>query len=199
MNTPPALAERVTALEYAVFEQFPATMKAMTHGATHLYERTVANGEAIAGLRVDMGSLEATLHKEVAGLKVAINLQGDRLRQELGEATSGFRADVTGLRELMDARFQKADGQFNAVRADMAHQFNAVDQRFQTVDGQLNAVRADMAQRFNAVDQRFEAVDQRFNAVDQRFEAVDQRFDGVEQRLDTLDTKLDTILSELRK
>ena len=90
MTTPLGLAERVTTLEYAVFEQFPATMAAMTHGATHIYERTVANGEALAGVRVDIGSLEATLHKEVADLKVAINLQGDRLRQELGDATSGF-------------------------------------------------------------------------------------------------------------
>jgi septation ring formation regulator EzrA len=181
-------------------------MAAMTHGATHIYERTVANGEAIAGLRVDMAALQA-----------AINLQGDRLRQELGDATSGFRADVTGLRELMDARFQKVDGQFNAVRADIAQRFSVVDQRFQKVDGQFNAVRADIAQRFNAVDQRFEAVDQRFDAVDQRFDAVDQRFDAVDQRFDAvdqrfdgvdtqlrdlradMDAKLDTILSQLRK
>jgi len=185
MTTPLGLAERVTTLEYAVFEQIPATMAAMRHGTTHIYERTVANGEAIAGLKVDIGSVEATLHKEVADLKVAISLQGDWLRRELGDATSGFRADVTGLRELMDARFQKVDGQFNAVRADMAQRFNAVDERFKKVDGQFNAVRADM--------------DRRFSAVDQRFSAVDQRFDGVDQRLDTLDAKLDTILSELRK
>jgi hypothetical protein len=124
----------------------------MTHGATHIYERTVANGEALAGLRVDIGSLEATLHKEVSDLKVAVNLQGDRLRQELGDATPGFRADVTGLRELMDARFQKVDGQFNAIRADTA-------------------------QRFNAVDQRFEAVDRRFDGVDQRLDTLDAKLD----------------------
>jgi tetrahydromethanopterin S-methyltransferase subunit G len=188
MTTPLGLAERVTALEYAVFEQIPATMAAMTHGATLIYQETVTNGQAIAGLRVDMGSLEATLHKEVADLKLAINLQGDRLHKELGAATSGFRADVTGLRELMDTRFQKVDGQFNAIRVDMDQRFDAVDQRFETVD-----------QRFDAVDQRFETVDQRFDAVDQRFETVDQRFDAVDQRLDTLDAKLDTILSELRK
>jgi tetrahydromethanopterin S-methyltransferase subunit G len=165
MTTPLELAERVTTLEYAVFEQFPATMAAMTHGATLIYEETVNNGQAIAGLRVDMGSLEATLHKEVADLKVAINLRGDRLHKELGGATSGFRADVTGLRELMDARFQKVDGQFNAIRADMA-------------------------QRFNAVDQRFEAVDQRFDAVDQRFDRVDQRLDTFDAKLDTILSEL---------
>jgi len=70
MTIPLALEERVTALEYAVFHQFPATMAAMRHGTTHLYAETVANGEAIAGLRVDMAALEASL-------KAAIHLQGD--------------------------------------------------------------------------------------------------------------------------
>jgi hypothetical protein len=153
----------------------------MAHSSNLIYERTVNNGEAMAGLRVDIGSLETRLGKEVAELKMAINLQGDRLRQDLTDATSGFRADVTGLRELMDARFQKVDGHLKGIGADM-------DQRFEAVD-----------QRFEAVDQRFEAVDQRFDAVDRRFDAVDRRFDGVDQRLDTLDGKLDTILAELRR
>ena len=174
MTTPLGLAERVTTLEYAVFEQIPATMAAMRHGTAHLYAQTVANGEAIAGLKVDMAALQA-----------AISLQGDSLRTELGAATTGLRFDMTGLRESMDMRFQKVDSQFNGLRADM-------DQRFEAVD-----------QRFDAVDQRFDAVDQRFETVDQRFETVDQRFDGLDTQLRELradmDAKLDTILGELRK
>jgi hypothetical protein len=174
MTTPLGLAERVTTLEYAVFEQIPATMAAMTHGATLHHAETVANGAAIAGLKVDMAALQASLHQEVSRLKAAIDLQGDRLHKELGAVTAGFRADITRVRETMDMRFQKVDGQFNALRVDMD-------------------------QRFDGVDQRFQAVDQRFEAVDRRFDGVDQRFDGVDQRLETLDAKLDTILSELRR
>ncbi len=143
MTIPQALEERVTTLEYAVFHQIPATMAAMTHGATHHYAETVANGEAIAGLHVNLAALEASLHGHMANLKAAIDLQGDSLRKELGVATAGFRADVTGLRETMSMRFQKVDGQFNAVHAEMNHRFEAVDQRF------------------DAVDQRFEGIDTR--------------------------------------
>ena len=178
MTTPQALEERVTPLEYAVFEQFPATVAAMTHGTTLIYAETVANGEAIAGLRVDMTALQTSFHREVsdvrgdvAGLKAAIDLQGDSLRKELAVATAGFRADVTGLRETTSMRFQKVDGQFNAVHAEM--------------------------------NQRFDAVDQRFDAVDQRFDAVDQRFEGIDSQLRDLgadmNAKLDAILGELRK
>jgi len=168
----------MTPLEYAVFEQFPATIDAMNHGVTRLYAETVANGEAIAGLRVDMAALQTSLHRDVTDLKAAMDLQGDNLRKELGVATVGFRADVTGLREMVGMRLQKVDGQFKAVQADM-------DQRFDTVD------------------QRFDTVDLRFAAVDQRFDTVDQRFENVETQLRDLradmDAKLDTILSELRR
>ena len=106
---------------------------------------------------------------------MAINLQGDRLRKDLGVAQPGVPADVTGLRESMDVRFQKVDGQLQ--RPPRRHG---------------PALRRGRPQRVRAIDQRFDA-------VDQRFDGVDQRFDGVDQRLDTLDAKLDTILSELRK
>ena len=122
MTIPRALEERMTPLEFAVFEQFPATVAAMTHGTTLIYAETVANGEAIAGLRVDMTALQTSFHREVsevrgdvAGLKAAIDLQGDSLRKELAVATAGFRADVTGLRETTSMRFQKVDGQFNGL------------------------------------------------------------------------------------
>ena len=105
-----------------------------------------------------MASLEATLHREVSGLKAAIDFQGDRLRKEIGAATAGFRADVTVLRESVDLRFQKVDGQFNAIRVDMDQRFNAVDQRFDAVDqrfdgldAELRDLRADMDAKLDTI------------------------------------------------
>ena len=147
MTTPLGLAERVTTLEYAVFEQIPATMAAMRHGSAHLYAQTVGNGEAIAGLKVDIAALQA-----------AISLQGDSLRTELGTATTAIRFDMTGLRDSIDMRFQKVDGQFNALRVDMDQRFDAVDQRFETVDQrfegidtQLREFRADMDAKLDTI------------------------------------------------
>jgi hypothetical protein len=171
MTIPQPLEERVTTLEYAVFHQFPATMAAMTHGTNLIYAETVANGEAIAGLRVDFAALQMSLHRDVCNLKAALDLQGDSLRKELGVATAGFRADVTGVREMMGMRFQKVDGQFNAVHAEMNH-------------------------RFAAVDQQFDGIDQRFDGVDQRFDGLDAQLRDL--RAD-MDAKLDTILGELRR
>ena len=165
MTTPLPLEERVTTLEYAVFHQFPATMAAMTHGTNLIYAETVANGDAIAGLRVDFAALQVSLHRDVCNLKAALDLRGDSLRKELGVATAGFRADVTGLRETMSMRFQKVDGQFNAVHAEMDQRFDAVDQRFDAVDQRFNAVHAEMDQRFDAVDRRFDGVDAKLDAL----------------------------------
>ncbi|HTR94821.1 MAG TPA: hypothetical protein VMI73_24080 [Trebonia sp.] len=161
MTTPSSLQavhERMTPLEYAVFEQFPATIDAMNHGVTRLYAETVANGEAIAGLRVDMAALQTSLHRDVTDLKAAMDLQGDNLRKELGVATVGFRADVTGLREMVGMRLQKVDGQFKAVQADMDQRFDTVDQRFDTVDQrfenvetQLRDLRADMDAKLDTI------------------------------------------------
>jgi hypothetical protein len=158
MTIPQALEERITPLEYAVFHQFPATVAAMTHGTTQIYAETVANGEAIAGLRIDMTALQTIFHREVsdvrgdvAGLKAAIDLQGDSLRKGLAVATAGFRADVTGLRETTSMRFQKVDGQFNAVHAEMNQRFDAVDQRFEGIDSQLRDLRVDMDAKLDAI------------------------------------------------
>jgi tetrahydromethanopterin S-methyltransferase subunit G len=182
----------MTTLEYMATEQIPATIAAMNHGSTLIYELTVANGEAIAGLRVDMASLETVLRNVISDLRHAMAAQGDTLRKQIGVATAGFRADVTGLRETTGMRFQKVDARFNGFHAEMSQRFGAVDQRFDAVD-----------QRFDAVDQRFGAVDQRFDAVDQRFDAVDQRFESVDAQLRDLrvemNAKFDTILTELRR
>ena len=63
-----------------------------------------------------------------------MDLQDDNLRKELGVATAGFRADVTGTREMVSMRLQKVDGQFKAVHADMDQRFDGVDQRLENVE-----------------------------------------------------------------
>src|SRR5579863_3029450 len=115
MTTPLGLAERVKALEYAVFEQFPDRTTAMDRAAAQTSAETAANGEAIARRRVDMAALQA-----------AINLQRDRLRTELYLGTAYFHRDMTGFREAVSMRLPKADGQFNGLRADMDQRFEAL-------------------------------------------------------------------------
>src|SRR5258708_23748215 len=90
---------RITALEYAVFEQFPHTLEAMLHPLTRANAVATENAEAIAGLRAGMAALQTTIHGDVANLKVALDLQNDSLRIQLAEATAEYRASVTGVRE----------------------------------------------------------------------------------------------------
>ena len=56
--------------------------------------------------------LEATLHKEVAGLKAAIKLQGlVACARTRGDVTLGFRADLTCFADPWTRWFQKVDGE----------------------------------------------------------------------------------------
>ena len=181
MTTPPLLDDRVTTLEYAVFEQIPATLAAMNQGMARIYAETVANGEAIAGLRVDMAAMQTGIHGGMFALKAALDLQGDSLRKEIGVQAASLRADMTAFRESVSQRFERAGAQLRSLGSDVGERFGAVEDRL------------------SGMDQRFDAVDHRFAAVEQRFDTVDQRFDGVDQRFNSLDTKLDTILSELRR
>jgi hypothetical protein len=174
MTTLPALEERVITLEDFCFERLPHTMAAMNLGITKMYAETVANGEAIAGVRVDMAALQTSVHRDVFTLKAALDLQGDSLRKEIGVTAASLRSDMTSFRET-------------------------VSQRFERVEAQLRGLRGDMTDRFASVDGKLTSVDQRFDAVDQRFDAVNQRFDAVNQRFDAMDAKLETIISELRR
>jgi hypothetical protein len=121
MTSLTALEARTTVLEYTVFEQFPHTLDAMRQNSSQAYAVAVENGEAIAGLRVDMAALEKSIHRDVTDLKAALDLQGDSLRKELGVATAEFRTSLTGVYEAMSLRFQKVDGQFNGVHGDIAN------------------------------------------------------------------------------
>jgi uncharacterized protein (DUF3084 family) len=162
---------------------------------TRIYAETVANGEAISGLRVDMVAMQTGVHGDMFALKGALDLQGDSLRKEIGVQAATLRADMTAFREAVSQRFERSGTQLRSLGRDMDERFGSVDeslagmeQRFQAVD-----------RRFDSVDQRFEAVDRRFDSVDQRFDSVDQRFDSVDQRFEAVDAKLDAILGELRR
>jgi hypothetical protein len=195
MTTLPALEERVITLEDFCFERLPHTMAAMNLGITKMYAETVANGEAIAGVRVDMAALQTSVHRDVFTLKAGLDLQGDSLRKEIGVTAASLRSDMASFREAVSQRFERVEAQLRGLRGDMTDRFASVDGKLSRMDEQL----AGVDQRFNAVDKKFEAVGQRFVAVDQRFDTVDQRFDTVDQRFDAMDAKLDTIISELRR
>lgn len=177
MTTLTALEARTTALEYAVFEQFPHTMEAMRHASTQTYAIAVENGEAIAGLRVDMAALQTSLHRDVTDLKAALDLQGDTLRKELGVATAEFRAGMTGVRDAMSLRFQKVDGQFNGVHGDIAN-----------LQQDVTTLKEDVA-----------AINVRLDGLDTRLDGLDVRLDGLDTKVDGISGKIDEMMREMRK
>jgi hypothetical protein len=152
MSSLTALEARTTALEYAVFEQFPHTMEAMTIASTQIYAATVENGEAIAGLRVDMAALHTSLHRDIIDLRAALDLQGDSLRKGLGVATASFRGEMTGFRETMSLRFQKVDGQFNGVHGEIAN----LQQDVTGLKTDVTGLKGDVDERFDALDTKID-------------------------------------------
>jgi chromosome segregation ATPase len=119
MTNPPALEQRVTKLEYYVFEQLPPKMAAMNLAATQIYALTEANGEAIAGLRVDMAALQTGVHADMCALKAALDLQGDSLRKEIGVTRASLLSTMTAFRDTVDRRFEHVDEQMHDVRSDI--------------------------------------------------------------------------------
>jgi septation ring formation regulator EzrA len=187
MTTLTALEERVITLEDFCSEQLPHTMEAMKSGMTQMYAETVANGEAIAGLRTDLAGLETSAHRDMVALKTALDLQGDSLRKEIGVTAASLRADMTSFREAANQRFERVGGQLRGTRDDTA----AIREDVAFLKHDLGFLKEEVTTLKGDVDRRFDSVDQRFNAVDQRFNAVDQRFNAV-------DAKLDTLIDEIR-
>jgi hypothetical protein len=68
-----------------------------------------------------MAHLQTSVHHDITALKLALDLQGDRMRENLAVATAEFRVGMTGVRETMSLRFQKVDGQFKGVHGDIAN------------------------------------------------------------------------------
>jgi hypothetical protein len=141
MTNHTVLEARTTALEYAVFEQFPHTLEAMLHPLNRANGIATENVEAIAGLRVDMASLQTSLHGDVANLKAALDLHNDSLHNQLAEATAEYRASVTGLRQEMSLRFQKVDGRFEGISGDIANLHSDVT----TLKGDVTTVKDGLA------------------------------------------------------
>ena len=168
MTTLAALGARTTTLEYAVFEQFPHTVEAMTHPLTQANALAVENGEAIAGLRIDMAALQVSIHREMTDFKATLDLQGDSLRNALAVATAEYRTSLTGVREAMSLRFQKVDGQFNGVNDDIANlqaDVTGLKQDVGTLKGDVTAFKGEVSQRFGTVDQRFDALDAKIDTL----------------------------------
>jgi hypothetical protein len=168
MTSLTALEARTIALEYAVFEQFPHTMEAMTIASTQIYAATVENGEAIAGLRVDMAALHTSFHRDIIDLRAALDLQGDSLREGLGAATASFRGEMTGLRETMSLRFQKVDGQFNGVHGEIANLQQDVTGLKTDVTGlktDVTSLKGDVTSLKGDVDERFDALDTKIDML----------------------------------
>ena len=127
MTNSPALEERVTKLEYYVFEQLPPRMAAMNLGATQIYALTEANGEAIAGLRVDIAAMRAGIHADMFALKAAHDLQMDSLRKEIGVTRASLLSTMTTFREAVDQRFEDVGEQIQGVRGDVGAMRENVD------------------------------------------------------------------------
>ena len=164
MTTLTALEARTTALEYAVFEQFPHKMEALTHPLTRANALATENVESIAGLRVDMVALQTSVHREMSEFKAALDLQGDRQRNALAEASAEFRTSLTGVREAMSLRFQKVDGQFNGVRGDIANLQEDVTGLKEDVTGLKSEV-ATVNARLGGLDVKMDGIDGKIDEI----------------------------------
>jgi hypothetical protein len=135
------LDERVSVLEDNVFADLYPKVDAMNWGIGQVYQETQSNREEIAGLRVDVAALDATIHTEMTALKTAVILQVNEMRREILTTRSAMRTEMTAFKSAVERRFE------------------VVDRRFDTVD-----------KRFDALDKRFDAVDKRFDGLDAKLD-----------------------------
>lgn len=169
MTNPPALEERVTKLEYYVFEQLPPRLAAMNMAATQIYALTEANGQAIAGLRVDMAVMQSGVHADMFALKAAIDLQGDSLRKEIGVTAASLRSDMTAFREAVSQRFEDSDTQLRGARSDIG-----------AVKEEVDFLRHDVG------------------FLKDQFTGLKDQFTGLDDKVTGLDVKLDAVIAEIR-
>ncbi len=104
------------------------------------------------------------------------------MRAFIGEQIASVTNRIDRLEFNMNARFEAADGRFEAID----QRFDAIDRRFEAVD-----------QRFDAIDRRFEAVDQRFGAIDLRFDRVESQLTEFGRRFDRLDGQIELIVKAI--
>ena len=208
MTNPPALEKRVTKLEYYVFEQLPPKMAAMNLAATQIYALTEANGEAIAGLRVDMAALQTGVHADMCALKAALDLQGDSLRKEIGLTRASLLSGMTAFRETMDQRFERVDEQINDVRSDVGtlredvaflkDDVGFLKEEVTTLQGDVSTLKTDVSTLKTDVSTLKTDVSTLKTDVSE-FRGDLATFKGeVNGKFAGLDAKLDTLLAEIR-
>jgi hypothetical protein len=128
------LDERVSVLEDTVFAELYPKVDAMNWGIGQVYQETQSNREEIAGLRVDVAALDATIRTEITALKTAVILQVNEMRREILTTRSAMRTEMTAFKSAVERRFEVVDRRFNA----MDKRFDSVDKRFDGLDAKLD-------------------------------------------------------------
>jgi hypothetical protein len=190
MTNSPALEARVTKLEYYVFEQLPPRLAAMNLAATQIYALTEANGQAIAGLRVDMAVMQSGVHADMFALKAALDLQGDSLRKEIGVTAASLRSDMTAFREAVSQRFEDSDTQLRGARSDIG-----------AVKEEVDFLRDDVGflkEQFTGLDSKVTGLDAKVTGLDAKVTGLDSKVTGLDAKLSGLDVKLDAVIAEIR-
>ena len=186
MTNSPTLVERVTKLEYHVFEQLPPRMAAMNLGAAQIYALTEANGEAIAGLRVDM----AGIHADMFALKAAHDLQGDSLRKEIGVTRASLLSTMTAFREAVDQRFEDVSEQIQGVRGDIGATRENVDFLKHDV--------AFLKDEVGTVKEDVSGLKHDVTGLKHDVTGLKQDVTGLKEKVTGIDEKLDTLIAEIR-
>ena len=197
MTNPPALEDRVTKLEYYVFEQLPPKMAAMNLAATQIYALTEANGGAIAGLRVDMAALQTSVHADMFAFKAALDLQGDSLRKQIGLTRASLLSSMTAFRETMDQRFERVDEQMHDVRSEVGalrEDVTYVKDDFAFLKEEVTTLKTDVS----TLKTDLTEVKADVSGLKGDLTEVKADVSGLKTDLAGLNTKLDTLIAEFR-
>lgn len=79
------------------------------------------------------------------------------------------RAEVGGLRNEMNGRFDGVHGEINGLRNEMNGRFDGVRGEINGVYGEINGLRGEMNARFDTVDHKIETLDKEVATLATRF------------------------------
>jgi hypothetical protein len=189
------LEERTTALEYAVFEQFPPTMEAMMQASTQIYAVTVENKEAMAGLRVDMAHLQTSVHHDMTALHASVHREVAALHagvhRDVTALHTTVHGDVTALKLALDLQGDRMRENLAVATAEFRVGMTGVREtmslRFQKVDGHFKGVHGDIANLQEDV-----------TGLKQEVTGLKQDVTGLKQDVAGLNDKLDLLIAEIR-
>ena len=142
------LDERVSVLEDALFADLYPQVDAMNWGIGQIYQETQANQEEIAGLRVDIATLDGTIHADITALKTAVIMQVNEMRREILTTRSALRTEMTAFKSSVERRFEVVDRRFDAVD----RRFDAMDSRFDGLDAKLDECLSQMRGKRGRLD-----------------------------------------------